>query len=144
MKTCRSSGPPKSLPHGGRGRRAALFFGIITTVGTVIEEGAAGQRIPTVEGMQRLANRPRGRIRFSTNRLVSVANENPVTVVVLLGRAARSIMWDPIAVASALLSSGQPFAREARHRHRPETAASFAPETESRGRGRPADIAAHG
>src|SRR5262245_51151218 len=38
-------------------------------------QGAAGQRIPTVEGMQRLANRPRGRIRFSTNRLVSVANE---------------------------------------------------------------------
>src|SRR6516225_8418779 len=75
MKTCRSSGPPKSLPHGGRGRRAALFFGMITTVGTVIEEGAAGQRIPTVEGMQRLANRPRGRITFSTNRLVSVANE---------------------------------------------------------------------
>src|SRR5262245_50369843 len=34
-------------------------------------QGAAGQRIPTVEGMQRLANRPRGRIRFSTNRLVS-------------------------------------------------------------------------
>jgi hypothetical protein len=40
---------------------------MITTVGTVIE-GAAGQSIPTtVEGMQRLANRPRGRIRFSTD-----------------------------------------------------------------------------
>jgi hypothetical protein len=75
MKMCRSSGlPPKRLPHGGGRRRlrlacpldvfaaacAAFFFGIITTVDTVIE-GAAGQSIPTVEGTQRLADRPRGR-----------------------------------------------------------------------------------
>src|SRR6516165_5141902 len=64
-----------SSPSTAVGRAVFFFFGINTTVGTVIEEGAAGQRIPTVEGMQRLANRPRGRITFSTNRLVSVANE---------------------------------------------------------------------
>jgi hypothetical protein len=41
--------------------RAAFFFGMMTTVGTVWK-GAAGQSIPTVEGTQRLADRPRGRI----------------------------------------------------------------------------------
>jgi hypothetical protein len=45
-------------------RAVFFFFGIITTVGTVIE-GAAGQSIPTVEGTQRLANRPRGSQRLS-------------------------------------------------------------------------------
>ena len=39
--------------------RAVLFFGMVTTVSTVIE-GAAGQSVPTVEGTQRLADRPRG------------------------------------------------------------------------------------
>jgi hypothetical protein len=58
-----------------------FFFGMITTVGTVIE-GAAGQRIPTVEGMQRLANRPRGRIKFTTDLQASAerplaAGRNP-------------------------------------------------------------------
>src|SRR5262245_36286039 len=64
-------------------------------------------------------------------------------VVVLLGCAARNITWGPIAVASALLSPGEPSPREARYRHRPETAASFAREIESRDRRRPADIVAH-
>jgi len=40
---------------------------MITTVGTVIE-GAAGQSIPTVEGTQRLADRPRGRTRLAQVR----------------------------------------------------------------------------
>jgi hypothetical protein len=56
-------------------RGAVFFLDIIATVGTIIE-GAAGQSIPTVERMQRLANRPRGRFRFNT-LLVSVGLKEP-------------------------------------------------------------------
>ena len=94
-------------------RAVPFFFGIITTVGTVTE-GAAGQRIPTVEGMQRLANRPRGRTRLAQVRtlLVSVGLKEPsdcANRVELACRSARKKASTPETLCSNRTTRERPY-----------------------------------